>query len=173
MDQPRLLSMSESTKEAVEVIGKLWLLTAALFTLCMQAGYALNESGMIRKQNSLSVLSKNILNIAITAIAFLTIGYGIANGDVDGGVIGSKYYFANNLEEDDHYFTWLLYCAVTSLVSTITSGAIAERMRVNVFLVFSFIISGVICPLIIAWTWGKGWLNTMEFQDNGGSMVVS
>ena len=50
----------------------------------------------------------------------------------------------------------------------------AERTGVWGYLIFSTMLSGVIFPLAVAWTWGGGWLAQLEpgFSDFAGSGVV-
>jgi Amt family ammonium transporter len=48
----------------------------------------------------------------------------------------------------------------------------AERMKFPAYLIYSFIISALIYPIVGHWIWGGGWLSKMGFADFAGSTVV-
>ena len=67
------------------------------------------------------------------------------------------------------YFFQLMFCAATA---SIVSGALAERIKLWPFLLFTFILTAVIYPLQASWKWGGGFLDEMGFLDFAGSTVV-
>jgi Amt family ammonium transporter len=67
------------------------------------------------------------------------------------------------------FFFQLVFCGTAA---TIVSGAVAERIKYISFIVFSFILTLVIYPIVGHWIWGGGWLQTIGFQDFAGSTVV-
>ena len=56
--------------------------------------------------------------------------------------------------------------------ATIVSGAVAERIKFMSFIVFSFVMVGLIYPITGHWIWGGGWLASLGFWDFAGSTVV-
>jgi Amt family ammonium transporter len=48
----------------------------------------------------------------------------------------------------------------------------AERMKFPAYLIYSFLISALIYPIVGHWIWGGGWLSNMGFADFAGSTVV-
>ncbi len=62
--------------------------------------------------------------------------------------------------------------------ATIVSGAMAERTKFSSYLIYSFIISAFIYPVVGHWIWGDGWLANLGgeqgqgFLDFAGSTVV-
>ncbi len=54
--------------------------------------------------------------------------------------------------------------------ATIVSGAVAERMKLGAFLLFSTGFVGVCYPIIGMWKWGGGFLHTLStpFYDFAG-----
>ena len=56
--------------------------------------------------------------------------------------------------------------------ATIVSGAVAERIKFSAFMVFSFVMIGVIYPIAGHWIWGGGWLAQQGMFDFAGSTVV-
>jgi Amt family ammonium transporter len=63
-----------------------------------------------------------------------------------------------------------MFCAATA---SIVSGALAERIKLWPFLIFTAILTGVIYPIQASWKWGGGFLDTnFGFLDFAGSTVV-
>ena len=56
--------------------------------------------------------------------------------------------------------------------ATIVSGAVAERIKYISFIVFSFIMVGIMYPITGHWIWGGGWLQKLGMWDFAGSSVV-
>ena len=56
--------------------------------------------------------------------------------------------------------------------ATIVAGGIAERMKFKCYLIYSFLISATIYPVVGHWIWGGGWLSKLGFGDFAGSTVV-
>jgi Amt family ammonium transporter len=48
----------------------------------------------------------------------------------------------------------------------------AERMKFPAYLIYSFLISAFIYPIVGHWIWGGGWLAELGFADFAGSTVV-
>ena len=67
----------------------------------MATGYSLIEAGSIRQKNLLSVLLKNLIHLSISGIIWWAWGFGLAFGNVNGGLIGNKYFFGIGLKEDN------------------------------------------------------------------------
>ena len=147
-----------------------WMMTAGVIVFFMQAGFAMLESGSVRHKNYQNVLLKNCMDACIGGIVFWAWGYGFAYGDVDGGFIGKKYFFGYNME--GQHAAWFFQFAFACTPASIASGSLAERVSIHNYLVFSFCITGFIYPIIVAWTWGGGWLAAMGFADFAGSGVV-
>ena len=62
----------------------------------------------------------------------------------------------------------MFVCATVSIVS----GAVAERIKIWPFFIFSAIMAAFIYPISMGWQWGGGWLATAGFSDFAGSTLV-
>jgi Amt family ammonium transporter len=153
----------------------------------MACGFCMLEAGLVRSKNTTMQLTKNISLFSIAAVGYYVIGYNLmyplGTWTIDGvfsGVIGVAVMEAVGVtaeSADDisyattgsDYFFQLMFCAATA---SIVSGALAERIKLWPFLLFTFILTAVIYPLQASWKWGGGFLDAMGFLDFAGSTVV-
>lgn len=141
----------------------------------MQAGFALIEGGTVSRKNRNSMLIKNLYNVAIAAVAFWLAGYGLAFGDAQFFVGQNKNLFASSGYEwvqKDNYVQWVIQFAYATVVVASFQGALAERTQLFSYLVISAVLAGFVYPIILAWTWGQGWLFDKGFHDFAGAGVV-
>ena len=68
------------------------------------------------------------------------------------------------------YFIFQFSFAATA--TTIVSGSLAERTHLHSYIVFSVLMTGLIYPVVVAWTWAGGWLDEEGFTDFAGTGVV-
>ncbi|TFH55272.1 MAG: ammonium transporter, partial [Gemmatimonadales bacterium] len=67
---------------------------------------------------------------------------------------------------------WLFQAAFCGAAATIVAGGMAERMKFPAYLIYSFLISAFVYPIVGHWIWGGGWLAVRGFADFAGSAVV-
>ncbi len=160
------------TPEVQVLLNTLWVVTAAILVFFMQAGFALVESGMVRAKNAINVIMKNYCDMCVGALGFWAIGYGLMFGVSSSGWFGTTKFAMNNGEPFE--FTLLFFQMMfAATAATIVSGALAERIRFNAYLVGSFLITMLIYPIYGSWAWNdNGWLKQMGFIDFAGSTVV-
>ena len=71
------------------------------------------------------------------------------------------------------YFTDFIFQAMfAATAATIVSGAVAERIKLSSFLIFSFFYVSFVYPVLGSWDWGAGWLDKLGFYDFAGSTLV-
>jgi len=71
----------------------------------------------------------------------------------------------------DHAY-WFFQMVFVATTASIVSGAVAERMRLLPFLIFTTFLAAIIYPIQGSWSWGGGFLNDIGFVDFAGSTVV-
>ena len=156
-------------------LSTLWVLIAAFLVFLMQAGFGMVEAGFIRSKNAANVLMKNVLDFCFAALGFFVFGYAIMYGG-DGPIMGFKGWALTGVESPVEGLPleafWLFQAVFAGTVATIVSGAVAERMRFVAYLIYSFLISAFIYPVVGHWIWGGGWLANLGFHDFAGSTVV-
>ncbi len=161
-----------------------YLLITGALVMWMAAGFAMLEAGMVRSKNTAEILAKNILLYAVACLCFLLVGFGLMYGSEAGGilpslptVLGTDDNVAAALAAEeaptysklaDFFFQVVFVATATSIVS----GAVSERMKLSVFLLFCVAMSALIYPVVGYWKWGLGFLDAMGFQDFAGSGVV-
>ena len=84
----------------------------------------------------------------------------------------TKYYFGVGLAENKQFSDWWFQYAFAATAATIVSGSVAERINIYCYISFAFVMIGFIYPIIVAWTWGEGWLYVYGFDDFAGSGIV-
>lgn len=151
-----------------------WVLIAAFLVFFMQAGFGMVEAGFIRAKNTCNILTKNFLDFCMASIGFYIFGYAIMFG-TGNGFVGLKGWFLIGAESGANvpmYAFWLFQAAFCGAAATIVAGGMAERMKFPAYLIYSFIISAFIYPIVGHWIWGGGWLSKLGFSDFAGSTVV-
>ncbi len=171
-------------------IDTLWVMLAGMLVIFMNAGFAMLETGFCRQKNAVNVLAKNLIVFALSTIAFWVCGFGLMFSNSN-GFLGSGGFFLAGVDNSpatgDAYqgiFSSLDWAGVPLLAkfffqlafagtaATIVSGAVAERIKFKVFLIFSLLLVAIAYPITGHWVWGGGWLAGLGFYDFAGSTVV-
>ena len=141
----------------------------------MAAGFCMLECGLVTTKSVSTIAAKNIGKFAIASIVFFLCGYNLAYGIPEGGYIGTFSVWSDASEigtgysdYSDWFYQAMFVCATVSIVS----GAVAERIKIWPFFIFSAIMAGLIYPISMGWQWGGGWLATSGFSDFAGSTLV-
>jgi ammonium transporter, Amt family len=180
------LTVEALNTEMVFIFNSLLFLIGGLLVFWMAAGFAMLEAGFVRSKNVTMQLTKNVGLFSIAAFLYYLIGFNLMYpGDgwiIDGwiGAIGPTVLEAVGIGMDEandieyasvgsDFFFQLMFCATTA---SIVSGALAERIKLNSFLVFVVVLTALIYPIQASWTWGEGWLDAMGFSDFAGSTIV-
>lgn len=156
-----------------------WVLFSAVLVLLMQAAFLCLESGATRSKNAINVAMKNAADFVISTFVFWFLGFGLMFGPSLGGLIGSELYLVPVSTEDPWLPTFFLFQSMfCATAATIISGAVAERMRFEAYIVITVIVAIFIYPVFGHWAWGgsftgtDGWLQSLGFVDFAGSTVV-
>ena len=153
------------------------LLISGMVVVFMAAGFCMLESGLVRSKNAATIALKNVSLFSLAGIAYYLVGFNLMYEGVDGGWIGSFGTFSPEpLDEPTGAYAsganWFFQMAFVATAASIVSGTVAERLNLRPFLVFVFLLTAFIYPVIGAWKWGEGWLHQLGFQDFAGSTLV-
>ena len=151
-----------------------WMLLAAMLVFWMQPGFALCEAGFTRSKNTANILFKNFVDFMFGSLLFFFLGFGFMFGSDVAGFIGAPNwgdlsFYKGDLPVEGFLIFETVFCATAA---TIVSGAMAERTKFSMYVIYSAIISLLIYPIEGHWTWGGGWLSELGFHDFAGSAIV-
>lgn len=162
-----------------------WMMLATALVFFMHTGFAFLEIGLTRSKNTINILFKNIFIITVGLLLYYAWGFnlmypGFAEGssgifDFAGFGIGAP---ENGMtpEYADGGYTWwtdfLFQGMFAATAATIVSGAVAERMKIGAFMIFTVLYVGLVYPIVGAWKWGGGFLDSWGFYDFAGSTLV-
>ncbi len=168
-----------SAAETAFIFNTLLFLIGGFLVFFMAAGFAMLEAGLVRGKNVTTQLTKNIGLFSLAAIMYWMVGYNIMYpGDawIIENVLGTvapkdikSEIDAGGYSNASDFLFQLMFCAATA---SIVSGAVAERIKLWPFLIFTMVLTGVIYPIEASWQWGAGWLSNMGFSDFAGSTLV-
>lgn len=158
------------------IVDLVWLFTASLMVLAMQAGFLMLEAGRVRSKNSINVAQKNVSDLILSWIVFFVFGYWLMFG-VPAPLVDDDSLAREGQARDVLFFLYQLgFCATAA---SIVSGGIAERMSYVAYLVLVLLTAALIYPLAGRWVWGDlgpgwtgSWLADIGFVDFAGSTVV-
>ncbi|MDX2195796.1 MAG: ammonium transporter [Cytophagales bacterium] len=164
-------------------INNIWMMLASGLVFIMHLGFATLESGLTRAKNTTNVLFKNTVIPAIGILTYALFGFNMMypGASYSGGIFGFSG-FGLQLPDGGGtsaynsgytYWTDFLFQAMfAATCATIVSGAVAERIKLVSFIIFSVFFVGFVYPIIGMWKWGGGWLHAMGFHDFAGSTLV-
>ena len=160
------------------------MLVATFLVFIMHLGFATLETGLTQAKNAVNILFKNTAIIAIGLLTYAMVGFnlmypgdfslagvfGFAGFGLDAGPEGATIAYADGAYT---YWTDFIFQAMfAATAATIVSGAVAERIKLSAFLLFSTVYVAIVYPIVGSWKWGGGWLEERGFYDFAGSTLV-
>ena len=169
-------------------INNVWMMLCAALVFFMHLGFSFLEIGLTRQKNTINILFKNFFIITIGIIAYCLIGFNLMYpGDfniIGKGILGFAgpgldSVAAADLAYNEGYTYWtdfLFQAMFAATAGTIISGAVAERIKINSFMLIVFLYITIVYPIVGSWQWGSGFLSTLTekvgFYDFAGSTLV-
>ena len=162
-------------------INNLWILISAFLVFMMHLGFATLESGLTRSKNTVNILFKNVSIIAIGLLTYALCGFNLMYPGEFNGFLGFAGFGLTNPSGNmidyasgsyTYYTDFIFQAMFAATAATIVSGAVAERVKLSSFLIFSTIYVAFVYPVLGSWKWGGGWLDQLGFYDFAGSTIV-
>ena len=165
-------------------LDSIWLMICIFALLFMQLGFCMLEAGYVRTKNTINVVIKNSVDLTISLLAYILLGFGLMFGASTFGLFSlpeSAYYSEVLMSHAPaemilEILIFSLFCATTV---TIVAGAAAERITFPAYVVCSLFLAALIFPLVGHWAWNgepgsetAGWLKKLGFIDFSGATVV-
>ncbi|MGK0387642.1 MAG: Amt family ammonium transporter [Maribacter sp.] len=179
-----LMNTNSSTiVENTFLANNLWIMIATVLVFVMHLGFSALEVGLVRKKNVVNILFKNAMIIAIGLLTYGLCGFNLMYpGDAaSSGFFGFAGFGLNPGENGQtsaygnytYYTDFIFQAMFAATCATIVSGAVAERMKLNAFLLFSTLFVAIAYPISGMWKWGGGWLHTLGNEVNEAGEVIS
>ncbi len=173
----------KSAAGSIFTVNNLWMMIAAGLVFIMHLGFATLETGLTQSKNTVNILFKNSI---IPGIGLLTYAFAGFNIMYPGAAFAGKIFgftgfgistdvsgLTSSYNAGYTYWTDFLFQGMfAATAATIVSGAVAERVKLSSFLIFSTIFVGLCYPIVGMWKWGGGFLNEWGFYDFAGSTLV-
>jgi Amt family ammonium transporter len=177
-----------SPEFALFTADNIWMMLATGLVFIMHLGFATVETGLTRSKNTVNILFKNTIIPCIGLLTYALMGFNLMYPGAD--YAGKFFGFAGfgigfddevaNLTKSYAYGTYtywtdfLFQGMFAATAATIVSGAVAERIKLGSFIIFSLLFVGICYPITGMWKWGGGWLQALEtpFYDFAGSTLV-
>lgn len=164
-------------------VNNLWMMLATALVFIMHLGFATLEVGLTQSKNTINILFKNSIIPAIGLLTYAFIGFnlmypgesfaGAFFGFAGFGISTDAAGVTSAYNEGYTYWTDFLFQGMfAATAATIVSGAVAERVKLSSFLIFSTLFVGIAYPITGMWKWGAGWLDALGFYDFAGSTLV-
>lgn len=202
--EPLAAKLADAAGHNKVAINMAWTLLCGFLVMFMQTGFALVETGFCRAKNASHTMAMNLMIYCIGLLAYWACGFAIQMGGVgslptlggggvlnsefalhlfgkDFGLFGTKGFFLSGNCYDSVVCTIFLFQMVfMDTAATIPTGAMAERFKFSAFVVYGFVMCGILYPLYANWVWGGGWLAALGANfglghghvDFAGSSVV-
>ena len=164
-------------------VNNLWICISAALVFIMHLGFTTLESGLTQKKNAVNIIFKNVWIVCTGVLLYAFWGFNAMYPGDFNGYFAMGSWFGQSLNDPsmttaayNEGYTWwgdfIFQAMFAATAATIVSGAVAERVKLPVFMLFSMLLVGFAYPITGSWKWGGGWLDQMGFYDFAGSSVV-
>ncbi len=164
----------------------IWMMLSTALVFIMHLGFAGVEAGFGQSKNTVNILFKNTLTPIIGILTYYLMGFNLMYpgfAEDSSGWFGFAGFLIGDSTTADVTagyasagYTWwtdfLFQAMFAATAATIVSGAVAERIKLSAYMIFTLIFVGVVYPIIGSWKWGGGALDMMGFYDFAGSTLV-
>ena len=170
---------------ALFTANNVWMMVCTALVFFMHLGFSFLEIGLTRQKNTINILFKNFFVITVGLLLYAIGGFNLMYPGFEEGAMGILKFAGFGIAAPeggmtaayaDGGYTWwtdfLFQGMFAATAATIVSGAVAERIKLNAFILFAITYVGLVYPIVGAWKWGGGFLDGMGFYDFAGSTLV-
>lgn len=166
------VASAATAEENAATIDVFWVFAAACLVFLMQGGFALLGAGALRAKNTVNYLMKSFMDFGLGAIVFFAVGYAFMFGQGNAFIGLSDFGLGSGLPSNETLIFFLFQVMFAATAATIVAGAVAERMKLSAYVIYTIAITAVIYPIFGHWMWGGGFLAELGALDFAGSGVV-
>ena len=179
--------VASAAATALFTANNIWMMLATALVFIMHLGFAGVEAGFGQSKNTVNILFKNTITPIIGLTTYCFVGFNLmypGEFNIIDGVFGFAGFGIGFDPTTDGasidyasggytYWTDFLFQGMfAATAATIVSGAIAERVKLSAYMIFTLFYVGLVYPFLGSWKWGAGWLDAMNFYDFAGSTLV-
>ncbi len=175
---------------ALFTANNVWMMICTALVFFMHTGFAFLEIGLTRQKNTINILFKNIFIITVGLLMYYIGGFNLMYPGFEEGSMGILDFAGFGIAAPENGmtaeyagggYTWwtdfLFQGMFAATAATIVSGAVAERIKLGPFMIFTILYVGLVYPIVGSWQWGGGFLSTLGgenggFYDFAGSTLV-
>ena len=181
---PTIAMADDTVSAGTFVANNVWMMLAAALVFIMHLGFAMLESGLARAKNTTNILFKNVFIVCAGLLTYYIAGFNLMYPGEFNGYLGFAGFglgagmdagaqTADYASGGYTYWTDFIFQAMfAATAATIVSGAVAERIKLTSFMVFTVFFVGLVYTVAGSWKWGGGFLDGMGFYDFAGSTLV-
>jgi Amt family ammonium transporter len=154
-----------------------WMLVATALVLLMTPALAFFYGGLVRSKNALNTMMMSFVSLGFVGVLWAVLGYSLAFS-TGGALVGdfSRAFLRGVGLEAQGTIPHVLFMAYQGTFAIITaaliSGAIVERMRFSMYVLFISLWALLVYSPVAHWVWGGGWLARWGALDFAGGTVV-
>lgn len=166
-------------------VNNVWMMICTALVFFMHLGFSFLEIGLTRQKNTINILFKNFFIITVGLLLYCIGGFNLMYPGFEDGDMGILKFAGLGIAAPeggmgfgyaDGGYTWwtdfLFQGMFAATAATIVSGAVAERIKLSGFMLFSILYVGLVYPIVGSWKWGGGFLDALGFYDFAGSTLV-
>jgi len=157
-----------------------WVLVSSALVLLMVPALALFYAGLVRQRGALNTVMMSVVALAVVSVQWILVGYSLAFGK--GSVIGGAAWFGLSGvgaapgpygSTIPHLAFSIFQAMFAGITVALISGAVVERMRFSMFVVFAVAWTTYVYDPLAHWVWANdGWLHKLGALDFAGGTVV-
>lgn len=181
--QEEMVQVVSEGATALFTANNVWMMLSTALVFIMHLGFAGVEAGFTQAKNTVNILFKNTLTPVIGILTYYLIGFNLMYPGFEtpgwfdfGGFPLALPENGNTVEYASGGYTYwtdfLFQAMFAATAATIVSGAVAERIKISAYLIFTLLFVGLVYPIIGSWKWGGGALDAAGFYDFAGSTLV-
>nr|WP_299384535.1 ammonium transporter [Allomuricauda sp.] len=158
-----------------------WMMICTALVFFMHLGFSFLEIGLTRQKNTVNILFKNVFIICVGLLLYYIGGFNLMYPGFEDGDMGFFKFAGLGIaapengmtpEYADGGYTWwtdfLFQGMFAATAATIVSGAVAERVKLKGFMLFTIVYVGLVYPIVGSWQWGGGFLSSLSFGEAEG-----
>jgi Amt family ammonium transporter len=174
---PAIAGAQTAAPPAISPADTAWMLVAAALVLLMTPALAFFYGGLVRSKNALNTMMMSFVSLGFVGVLWAVVGYSLAFG-TGGPWVGdlSRIFLRGVGLEAQGTIPHILFMAYQGTFAIITaaliSGAIVERMRFSIYVLFITLWALLVYSPVAHWVWGGGWLARWGALDFAGGTVV-